>query len=60
MIIWHLYIDHRQVMEESGSPVPPVSVASAAAAAGGARPRTTQTQEDAQFKQKLKHMGKCR
>lgn len=39
-------------MVASGNPVPPVG-------SGGARPRTTPSQEDAQFRQKLKHMGKC-
>ena len=29
------------------------------AGSGGARPRTTPSQEDAQFRQKLRHMGKC-
>lgn len=42
-------------MEASGTPV-----TSSPVITGGARPRTTPTQEDAQFKQKLRHMGKCR
>jgi len=51
-----LFLDHQQAMMNSGNPVPQTPSASAS---GGARPRTTQTQEDAQFRQKLRHMGKC-
>ena len=40
-------------MTASGNPDP-------SQGSGGARPRTTPSQEDAQFRQKLKHMGKCR
>ena len=39
-------------MTASGNPDP-------SQGSGGARPRTTPSQEDAQFRQKLKHMGKC-
>lgn len=50
-----LEADHQKAMIASGNPVPqtPSSVA-----CGGARPRTTPMQEDAQFRQKLRHMGK--
>lgn len=41
----------------SGSAATPPA---ASVGSGGARPRTTPTQEDAQFRQKLRHMGKCK
>ena len=43
-------------MMDSGNLVPQTA---GVVGSGGARPRTTQTQEDAQFRQKLRHMGKC-
>eukprot|EP00111_Clytia_hemisphaerica_P017376 TCONS_00051405-protein len=50
-----LEADHQEAMMASGSAATPPA---ASVGSGGARPRTTPTQEDAQFRQKLRHMGK--
>ena len=53
-----MFLDHRRAVANSGGTAgltPAESVAS-----GGARPKVSTSQEDAVFKQKLRHMGKCK
>lgn len=53
-----MFLDHRRAVADSGGTVGATPVESVAS--GGARPKVSTSQEDAVFKQKLRHMGKCK
>ena len=53
-----MFLDHRRAVANSGGTAGLIPVESVAS--GGARPKVSTSQEDAVFKQKLRHMGKCK
>ena len=55
MYCYYITSDHRRAVNDGVAPSLPVE----SVPSGGARPKVTPVQDDAAFKQKLKHMGKC-
>lgn len=55
ILICFYFLDHKRAISSGETVVTQESLPS-----GGARPRTQGGQDDVAFRQKLKHMGKCK